>query len=167
MHCIYTYVHMYNNVHSMVKKPQKKRTHPFTRAWAVNMAPKENCKVKCRPPPPVAFHGGETAELERVDEETRCCNVKLPKFCGVFFFQRPPHRKNGTNFLTLKSDLPSFFTAFAVSFPSFRVLFPESFGFSHFLVKDASCGLLVGRFFFSQVLEGLEWMEVGTTQQIT
>lgn len=67
MHCIYTYVHMYNNVHSMVKKTQKNRTHPFTRAWAVNMAPKENCKVKCRPPPPVAFHGGETAELERVD----------------------------------------------------------------------------------------------------
>ena len=154
---LYTYVHMHNNLHSMVKTKKPHTSFP-TRAWAVNMAPKENCKVKCRPPPPVAKHGG-FGRAGKGWWGNPLLQRETPQSCGVFFWKTTTSPgKMEQIFLTLKSDLPSFFTAFAVSFPGFRFFVPR-------IVRVFTCfGLSQGDFFF-QVIEGLQWMKLGRRQQ--
>ena len=160
---LYTYVHMHNNLHSMVKTKKPHTSFP-TRAWAVNMAPKENCKVKCRPPPPVAKHGGFGRAGKGWWGNPLLQRETPSKLWGFLLKNDHLPGKNGTHFLTLKSDLPSFFTAFAVSFPGFRFFIPR-------IVRVFTCiGLsrhvVGGETFFSS-----HWRitvnEVGTMATIT
>ena len=142
----------------------KTKTHTLPLcAWAVNMAPKENCKVNCRPPDAVRTVGTQVFfRWNRWKGWFSRENVS-PKLWDFFVFDTS--RKMNELFGPKKRDLPSkgketiVFQShhfgrgkLAVPFPG-GVFIARTLGFSHHVVG--------GKRFFSQSFEGIQWKKLG------